>query len=916
MRAVARFAALAVGWAVLFLAPVGPVNAAWLQDGVDAARTGVSLDAGPAWNDVAWTIQLRGGAVERSPPVILDASAYVVTMELAELQPGPGPMAEARSYRTLLSRVDLSTASIAWVVETAARHYHRTDAGDLLSPSVVSDGDHLYLVHFDGVTKYDLDGSALWHAPHRSSLPVPVHARDCVEPAIAESLLYYVCAEQGEDSATEQGSVGARFLAALETTRGESKWFTPLDSAQPLLDLDDATSPLSPSYDTVRGLAVVDSHVLVVGMFRRATSPAFHPAILAFHRVDGTYAWSASDASDVEPETVTGASVDGSDVETGNAVSLPTGSDGRVLYRHNRLLILSESTGGVLENLTIREGPLQGDHGTGMVLLGGSAFVSGHDRILRFDTNDWTSKSIFSLAGLGEHFAYGPLVLASGILYARSVVETRPADAQRALLDVPVLMESTIYAIDVDTEATLWKHVVGPTSPVPTNYRPYSFSVADGLVVVAGFDGTVTVLGRTAASLHPSVQVSSRHPALGENVTLDLSATGPGIFGPATAFRADWGDGESTDWQADPVFSHRYSTIADMRARFFVRNEANQTASEPVTFYVAAIPGGSSALNALQRAFTAENMPTTLGMLGAAVFLTGGLAFLVSRRAVPSASVETPRYVVERELGRGASSRAMLARDTVLDRHVVLKQPLGAWLVDASSRRAFLREARLLARLRHPNVVVLYEVITDDEAPVLVLEYAEGGSLAHALRELGRMPRSDAVAIVLAALEGLAYLHAQGVLHGDLKPSNILLDARNIPKITDFGIAQARRMDDRDVTRDPSRDPAGTIAYMSPERLRGAPMDQRSDVFAMGAVAFEVLTGNVYHDGTDQGERTLIRRSAPRGLSRPMERFLRMALAADPARRFANAGEMLDAFQDIVPPQVRRAPVTAEAEAP
>lgn len=200
----------------------------------------------------------------------------------------------------------------------------------------------------------------------------------------------------------------------------------------------------------------------------------------------------------------------------------------------------------------------------------------------------------------------------------------------------------------------------------------------------------------------------------------------------------------------------------------------------------------------------------------------------------------------------------------------------------------------MAARVRHPNVVTIYEVLPDQEPPTLVLEYVEGGSLREVLRK-GALPVAEGVRTVLDILAGLQAIHGGGILHRDLKPANILLATDGLAKVTDFGVA--RPPDALQATLPlVMGQQAGSIAYMSPEQARGAPMDERSDLYSAGCILYEVLTGHHYLGlRSESGARALqMVQSAHARLHRPeipasLRPILERALAKNPRRRFPNA---------------------------
>lgn len=158
----------------------------------------------------------------------------------------------------------------------------------------------------------------------------------------------------------------------------------------------------------------------------------------------------------------------------------------------------------------------------------------------------------------------------------------------------------------------------------------------------------------------------------------------------------------------------------------------------------------------------------------------------------------------------------------------------------------FRREAQLQGRLHHVNIAQLYSLVQTPEAFCLVMEFVEGV----VLKSLIPLPWTSALQIGMQALAGLGYAHSEGVLHRDIKPENILIDRRGIVKIMDFGIAHA--VGAQRLTREKVL--IGTIEYMPPERIRGTQVDGRADIYSMGILLFEVLTGRLPHDAATEYE--------------------------------------------------------------
>src|SRR4249919_1761813 len=157
--------------------------------------------------------------------------------------------------------------------------------------------------------------------------------------------------------------------------------------------------------------------------------------------------------------------------------------------------------------------------------------------------------------------------------------------------------------------------------------------------------------------------------------------------------------------------------------------------------------------------------------------------------------VVAQRYRLERSLGNGGMGEVFVATDLMLERRVALKQLSPALVLDDAARKRFQREARALARINDPNVVGVFDTGEDGGRPFLVMELVEGTTLRDELRRLGRIEPTRAASIAAGVAGGLAAAHAQGVVHRDVKPSNVFLTASDVPKVGDFGIARVERGD-------------------------------------------------------------------------------------------------------------------------
>lgn len=277
------------------------------------------------------------------------------------------------------------------------------------------------------------------------------------------------------------------------------------------------------------------------------------------------------------------------------------------------------------------------------------------------------------------------------------------------------------------------------------------------------------------------------------------------------------------------------------------------------------------------------------------------------------------KYRLLEHLGSGGMGTVFSAEHITLGKRYALKFLRTDAAAHESSARRFEREARLLAKLDHENVVSLIDLGTGEQGPAyLVLEYIRGRTLRQELRA-GILPLNRLVAIVIQVARGLVAAHAAGVVHRDLKPENIMLtehaDGSLLVKILDFGVARLFESDTDSATL--TGHGAGTAGYMSPEQAKGAKtIDARSDVYALGVIAYEALVGRRPYDGASYNEtlfRVLNEVHAPARATRPelpeaVEGLIDRALAKQPSDRFASPWEFAAALRACVPS-------TAEASA-
>ncbi|HVC13880.1 MAG TPA: protein kinase [Acidimicrobiales bacterium] len=204
------------------------------------------------------------------------------------------------------------------------------------------------------------------------------------------------------------------------------------------------------------------------------------------------------------------------------------------------------------------------------------------------------------------------------------------------------------------------------------------------------------------------------------------------------------------------------------------------------------------------------------------------------------------RYRLDQRIAAGGMGDVWAARDELLGRRVALKLLHPNLAADEGFRRRFRAEAKAAARLSHPGVVAVYDYGEDPDAPYLAMELVDGEPLSSLLRRRGRLGTTETMSLVAQTAEALAAAHAEGLVHRDVKPANLLLRPDGRVKVTDFGIVRAA--DTSTITRDGAV--FGTVAYMSPEQVRGERATAASDLYSLGVVAYECLSGTrPYHGG-------------------------------------------------------------------
>ena len=288
---------------------------------------------------------------------------------------------------------------------------------------------------------------------------------------------------------------------------------------------------------------------------------------------------------------------------------------------------------------------------------------------------------------------------------------------------------------------------------------------------------------------------------------------------------------------------------------------------------------------------------------------SGGAGARATADAVPAHALFGDRYSIEKEIGRGGMGRVFSGIDLRLGRKVAVKVLAPGAHGDEQLRR-FEVEARAAASLQQPNILDVFDVGIDHGEPYIVSELLEGATLRERLAS-GPLPAGDALRYARQLAAGLAAAHANGVVHRDLKPENIFITRDDRLKILDFGIAKLLPAGKPENAPAPSSaatgNIVGTTAYMSPEQVRGASVDPRSDVFSFGAIVHEMLTGSPAFRGSSTVETGYAVLSSspphlPRAVPPELSRIVSRCLEKDPARRHEDAGALAKALDQVPAP--------------
>src|SRR4051812_13175401 len=278
------------------------------------------------------------------------------------------------------------------------------------------------------------------------------------------------------------------------------------------------------------------------------------------------------------------------------------------------------------------------------------------------------------------------------------------------------------------------------------------------------------------------------------------------------------------------------------------------------------------------------------------------------------------RYRLDAQIGAGGMSTVYRAFDTTLERVVAVKLMHREIASDSDQLERFRREARAVAQFSHPHIVGVIDAGEDDGRPYIVFEYVEGETLKDRIRRAGRLPVDESLAYAIEITRALGAAHRHGIVHRDIKPQNVLVDEEGQAKVTDFGIA--RTLEDDGLTADGRV--LGTTDYVSPEQALGHAVDGRSDVYSLGVVLFEMLTGSVPFHGENQVAVAMkhVREELPDvqalrpGISAGLARIVDRATDKNLARRYPDAAAMVRDLEDALAIEASRAgQATGEATA-
>ena len=262
------------------------------------------------------------------------------------------------------------------------------------------------------------------------------------------------------------------------------------------------------------------------------------------------------------------------------------------------------------------------------------------------------------------------------------------------------------------------------------------------------------------------------------------------------------------------------------------------------------------------------------------------------------------RYEIISVLGIGGMAVVYKAFDHKLNRNVAIKVLRDDVALDTQSRRRFRTEYQAVGMLSHPNIRAVYDVVSSGDTEYIVMEYVDGINLKQYLKKKGSLPWKEALHFATQIARALSHAHSKGIIHMDIKPQNIMLPKDGTAKVADFGIAQ---LEEGTEDSDEDREAVGSIHYISPEQARGEAVDARSDIYALGVVMYEMLTGRLPFDGDSVGEVAVkhfsVTPTAPTAINPDippeLEEITLHAMQPNPDDRYPTADEMLADLEDF-----------------
>jgi serine/threonine-protein kinase len=278
---------------------------------------------------------------------------------------------------------------------------------------------------------------------------------------------------------------------------------------------------------------------------------------------------------------------------------------------------------------------------------------------------------------------------------------------------------------------------------------------------------------------------------------------------------------------------------------------------------------------------------------------------------------EVGPYRIVSQIGRGGMATVFKAYHAALDRYVAIKVPVASFQANPEVLARFKREVKIIAKLDHPNIIPIYDVNEFEGTPYLVMRFVEGRTLREFLTQYKKpVSLTTIMTIMRAVTSALAFAHQKQVLHRDVKPSNIMLGNDGNVYLMDFGLARIVAEADATLSKDIV---LGTPYYISPEQAKGEPLDERTDLYSLGVVLYELLTGRVPFTGESPSIVVYHHIASPPpppsllnpNVSPAMEQVVLKALAKDRNQRFASASEMMQALVQVVQSEAETPPPQA-----